>query len=179
VIGSTRPGRVGEPIARWFYDQALAHDGFAVELIDLAVVNLPLFDEPVQPLRQQYTHEHTKRWSETVSRADAFVFVILEYNHSMNAAIKNAVDYLDVEWRYKPFGIVCFGGGARGLRAAQALKPSLVALKMPLAGDVAISIKANPVVDDTFSADENLEKSATALLDELARLTPHFQALRA
>jgi NAD(P)H-dependent FMN reductase len=72
VIGSTRPGRVGEPIARWFFDQGLAHDGFEVELIDLAVVNLPLFNEPVQPFRQQYTHERTKRWSETVSRADAF-----------------------------------------------------------------------------------------------------------
>ena len=179
VIGSTRPGRVGEPIARWFFERSLAHDGFEVELIDLAQVNLPLFDEPQQPFRQRYAHEHTKRWSETVQSSDAFVFVIPEYNHSMNAAVKNAVDFLYVEWHYKPFAIMCYGGPARGLRAAEALKLSLVALKMPFAGDVGISMFTNPVADETFSADESLEKAAASLLGELARLTPVFQALRA
>jgi NAD(P)H-dependent FMN reductase len=130
-------------------------------------------------MRQQYVREHTKRWAEIVSRADALVFVIPEYNHSMNAAIKNAVDFLHVEWRYKPFGIVCYGGGARGLRAAQALKPSLVALTMPFAGDVAIGLSTSPVVDGVFKGDEQLVISATTLLNELARLTPVFQSLRA
>lgn len=179
VIGSTRPGRVGGAIAQWFFELARAHGGFEVELVDLAEVNLPLFNEPQQPIRQQYVHEHTKRWAQIVDRADALVFVIPEYNHSMNAAIKNAVDYLHVEWRYKPFGLVCYGGGARGLRAAQALKPSLVALKMPLAGDIGIGLSTSPVVDGVFEGNEQLDTSAGALLDELARLTPHFQALRA
>jgi NAD(P)H-dependent FMN reductase len=92
VIGSTRPGRVGGAVAKWFYDLAQKYEGFDEELVDLAEVNLPLFDEPHHPMRQQYVHEHTKRWSQIVARADAVVFVIPEYNHSMNAATKNAVD---------------------------------------------------------------------------------------
>ncbi len=178
VIGSTRPQRVGGAIATWFYELADAHQGFEVELVDLAAVNLPLFDEPHQPLRRQYVHEHTKRWSATVERADAFVFVIPEYNHSMNAAIKNAIDFLHHEWRYKPFGLVSYGGASRGLRAAQALKPSLAALKMPLAGDVAISLAATPVADGVFAGDENLARSANGVLDELARLAAVYAQLR-
>jgi NAD(P)H-dependent FMN reductase len=179
VIGSTRPGRVGGAVAQWFYDLAQDAEGFEVELIDLAEVNLPLFDEPHHPQRQQYTHEHTKRWSQIVGRADALVFVIPEYNHSMNAAIKNAIDFLYHEWRYKPFGVVSYGGGARGLRAAQALKLSLVSLKMPFAGDVGIGLAQTPVVDGVFAANEQLAASAKTLLEELVRLTPTFQTLRA
>lgn len=179
VIGSTRPQRVGGAIAAWFYDLALAHEGLSVELVDLAAVDLPLLDEPHHPIRRQYVHDHTKRWSATVERADAFVFVIPEYNHSMNAAMKNAIDYLHHEWRYKPFGLVCYGGASRGLRAAQALKPSLAALAMPLAGDVSISLAATPVTDGVFVGDEHLTSAATSVLDELARLTPLYVDLRA
>ncbi|HVA70412.1 MAG TPA: NAD(P)H-dependent oxidoreductase [Acidimicrobiales bacterium] len=179
VIGSTRPGRVGGAVAQWFYDLAQNDEGFEVELIDLAVVNLPLYDEPRHPMRQQYAHEHTKHWSLIVGRADALVFVIPEYNNSMNAAVKNAIDYLYHEWRYKPFGLVSYGGGSRGLRAAQALKLSLVALKMPFAGDVGIGLAQTPVVDGVFAANEQLAASAGTLLEELARLTPLFQSLRA
>jgi NAD(P)H-dependent FMN reductase len=179
VIGSTRPGRVGGAIAQWFYELARANEGFDTELVDLAEVDLPLYDEPQHPTRQKYVHEHTKRWAEIITRADALVFVIPEYNHSMNAAIKNAIDYLHFEWRYKPFGLVCYGGSSKGLRAAQALKPSLVALKMPYAGDVAIGLAATPVVEGVFEGDEQLVKAAQALLEELARLTPLFQSLRA
>ncbi|HVB51644.1 MAG TPA: NAD(P)H-dependent oxidoreductase [Acidimicrobiales bacterium] len=175
IIGSTRPGRAGEPIARWFYDLAVAHGGFDVELVDLAEVNLPIYDEPVQPVRRTYAHDHTKRWSERVERADAFVFVIPEYNHGLNAAIKNAVDFLYHEWRYKPFGVVSYGGASKGLRAAQALTPSLVALRMFLAGDVAITLLTTPVVENVFPGNEELEKSANDLLDELTRFAPIFQ----
>jgi NAD(P)H-dependent FMN reductase len=179
VIGSTRPGRVGGAVAQWFYDLAQKYEGFDAELADLAEVKLPLFDEPHHPMRRQYVHEHTKRWSQIVARADAVVFVIPEYNHSMNAATKNAVDYLYHEWRYKPFGLVSYGGGSRGLRAAQALKLSLVALKMPFAGDVGIGLAQTPVVEGVFTANEQLEASAETLLDELARLTPLYRTLRA
>jgi NAD(P)H-dependent FMN reductase len=177
-LAAPDPAVSGEPIAQWFYELAREQDGFEVELVDLAKVNLPLFNEPQNPIRQQYVHEHTKRWAQIVARADALVFVIPEYNHSMNAAMKNAIDYLHIEWRYKPFGLVCYGGGAKGLRAAQALKPSLVALKMPFAGELGIGLSTSPVVDGVFKGDEQLDTSAKALLDELARLTPLFQSRR-
>ena len=104
IIGSTRPGRVGPVIAAWFADRARGYGGFEVELVDLAEVNLPLLDEPNHPRLAQYQHEHTKRWSEIVTRGDAYAFVVPEYNHSMNAAVKNAIDFLHHEWHYTPVG---------------------------------------------------------------------------
>lgn len=85
VVASTRPGRVGLPVAQWFQKVADKHAGFAVELVDLAAVDLPLMNEPNHPRLRQYVHEHTRRWSAQVDRADAFVFVMPEYNHGYTA----------------------------------------------------------------------------------------------
>ena len=93
-------------------------------------MGLPLFDEPKHPRLQQYAHQHTKDWSASVSRADAFVFVTPEYNHSFPASLKNALDYLSMEWADKPVGLASYGGVSAGLRAATALKPILAALRM-------------------------------------------------
>lgn len=178
VIGSTRPGRVGDAIARWFDARAREDARFEVELVDLALVNLPLLDEPHQPEEHDYVHDHTWRWSETVSRADAFVFVTPEYNHGVNAATKNALDYLYVEWHDKPSAIVCYGGSSRGVRGAQSLKASLLAVKSPHAGDVAVSLSTTPVRDGVFDADASVTRSATRVLSELARLVAVYRPLR-
>jgi hypothetical protein len=78
--------------------------------IDLAEVGLPLLDEPNHPRLQQYSHQHTKDWSAAVSRADAFVLVTPEYNHSFPASLKNALDHLVRDRADKPAGIVSYGG---------------------------------------------------------------------
>ena len=93
-------GRVVEhgPTARWFEGAARTHGGFDVALVDLADFNLPIYDEPKHPRMRQYEHEHTKRWSESVAAADAFVFVTPEYNYATSPALLNALDYLVVEW---------------------------------------------------------------------------------
>jgi NAD(P)H-dependent FMN reductase len=75
IICSTRPGRVGKAVGDWFDGAARQHGGFDVQLVDLAEVNLPIYDEPKHPRLQQYEHEHTRRWSALVDAADAFVFV--------------------------------------------------------------------------------------------------------
>jgi NAD(P)H-dependent FMN reductase len=200
IIGSTRPGRVGPSVAAWFTAQALAADTFEVEVIDLAEVALPIFDEPNQPGAQQYVHEHTKKWSATISRADAVVLVVPEYNSSMNAATKNALDYLYVEWHYKPLGLVTYGGISGGLRAAQALKQVGAALKMivmpdtvmiprvsSLLTDAAPADPAAPVVSAlatsaeparTLTATPAMDRSAATLLAELLKLTHATASLR-
>jgi len=99
IIASTRPGRVGLPVAQWFEQCAITHGGFAV---DLAALNLPFMDEPNHPRPRQYTRQYTKDWSARVAAADAFVFVMPEYNYGFNAPLKNAINYLQHEWAYKP-----------------------------------------------------------------------------
>ncbi|HUX04821.1 MAG TPA: NAD(P)H-dependent oxidoreductase [Acidimicrobiales bacterium] len=178
IIGSTRPERVGDAIARWFLRRARDHGAFEVELIDLAEVNLPLLDEPREPSEGNYQLEHTRRWSATVARADAFVFVVPEYNHSYNAATKNALDFLYHEWRYKGAGLVCYGGGARGTRAAQHLKPVLNSLRLIHAGDVAIGLDGDSFVDGEFPASPQLDRAAVRLMNELTALTSALRPLR-
>ncbi|WP_210589163.1 NADPH-dependent FMN reductase [Streptomyces sp. GESEQ-35] len=180
IIGSTRPGRRGAAIAAWFHALALKHPGFDAELVDLAEVGLPLLDEPRPPQRGRYEHEHTRRWSATVSAADAYVFVVPEYNHSYNAATKNALDYLAKEWAGKPVAFVGYGGVAAGARAVQALVPVVTALGMvPLAGSVQIPfVRLSFTTDGNFQAAPGLDESATGVLDELQRLTATLTAAR-
>lgn len=178
VIASTRPGRAGAPIARWFCQRSLAHDAFDVELVDLAEVNLPLYDEPHQPISRNYQFDHTKKWSATISRADVFVIVMPEYNHSFNAALKNALDFLYHEWRDKPIGLVSYGGGAAGARAIEALKPVLASLGLVFAGELSIPLAQFAPIEGAFAGNDFLETRARAMLDELAFVTRGSQTLR-
>lgn len=183
VVASTRPGRVGLPVARWFERAARDHGGFAVEVADLAEIDLPLMDEPNHPRLRRYTHDHTRRWSATVERADAVVFVMPEYNHGYSGALKNAVDYLWQEWRHKPVSTVSYGGVSGGLRAVQALKPVLVALSMvPVNEAVPVPFVTRHLSGDgderVFTPNEEIETGAKAMLDALAAWMPAARALR-
>jgi len=180
VIGSTRPGRVGLPVAQWFRDAALEHGGFDVEVVDLAELNLPLLDEPQHPRLHQYVHKHTKQWSAIADRADAFVFVVPEYNYSFNAATKNAIDYLHREWQYKPVGFVSYGGIAAGTRAVQALKQVLTTLKMVTVFEsVNIPFVAQFVDEEgNFRPNEITEGAAVAMLGELLKWSEPLRVMR-
>ncbi|MDX6309566.1 MAG: hypothetical protein QOI06_2612 [Nocardioidaceae bacterium] len=180
VVASTRPGRVGYQVAQWFSDLAAMHGGFEVELVDLAEMNLPLFDEPNHPRLGQYVHQHTRDWSASVGSADAFVFVTPEYNHGMPASLKNAIDYLHTEWQYKPVGFVSYGGVAAGTRAVQMTKQVVTALKMtPVTEAVSIPFVTQFLDDEgVVRPNEVMESSAKAMLDELVRHTDALRPLR-
>jgi NAD(P)H-dependent FMN reductase len=181
IVASTRPGRLGISVARWFEGFARRHGGFETVLVDLADFGLPVFDEPKHPLARQYQHEHTKRWSESVAAADAYAFVMPEYNYFPPPSLVNALDYLVAEWTYKPAGLVSYGGVSGGLRAAQAVKLLLTALKvMPIPEGVAVpNFQRFLDEDKTFRPDELVEKSATTMLGELLRWAEALKPLRA
>ena len=179
VVASTRPGRVGRPVADWFRQVAVEHGGFAVEEADLAELDLPMLDEPNHPRLQQYTRDHTRAWSATVAAADAFVFVTPEYNHSYPASLKNAVDYLHQEWRHKPLGFVSYGGIAAGTRSVQAFKLVASALTMYVANSlVHISFVHAKLKDGVFVEDTDVRAAADAMLDELQQLNTALSSLR-
>ncbi|MBN1094399.1 NAD(P)H-dependent oxidoreductase [Blastococcus sp. TML/M2B] len=180
VAASTRPGRRGIAVARWIEQLAAEHGGFDVELVDLAEVGLPLFDEPHHPRLRRYEQPHTRAWSETVDRADAFAFVTPEYNHSFPGALKNALDFLSAEWADKAAGLVTYGGASAGLRASAALKPVLGALRMvPVVEAVSVPFFARFIdEEDVFVPNVELEAGGKAMLDELLRVTAGLRALR-
>ncbi len=121
IIGSTRPNRVGESVARWVFDHVSKRDDATFELIDLRDYNLPLLDEPIPPSMGKYSNDHTLRWSEKISSFDAFIFVSPEYNHGTSGALKNAIDFLYKEWNNKVAGFVAYGS-AGGTRAVENLR---------------------------------------------------------
>jgi len=179
-IASTRPGRIGLPVAQWFEQVAREHDGFDVEVVDLAEVALPFFDEPSHPRLRRYEHQHTKDWSMTVDRADAFVFVTPEYNYGFNAVLKNAIDFLHQEWQHKPVGFVSYGGVAAGTRAVQMLKQVVTTLKMvPVFASVNIPFVAQFLDDeDRIQPSDIMISAATAMLDELLPMATTLETLR-
>ncbi|KAB8159449.1 NADPH-dependent FMN reductase [Streptomyces sp. 3MP-14] len=181
IVASTRPGRIGPVVADWVAALAAEHGGFSeVEVVDLAEVNLPFMNEPNHPRLARYVHQHTRDWSAKVSEADAFVFVMPEYNYGYNAELKNAIDYLHHEWKYKPVGLVSYGGVSAGTRAAQMIKQVVTTVKMtPLFEAVSIPFVHELVEDGQLRPNEVMTASAKAMFDELTRVTEALRGLRA
>ncbi|GAA5180519.1 NAD(P)H-dependent oxidoreductase [Rugosimonospora acidiphila] len=129
ILGSTRPNRVGAVVANWVRTIADQRTDAEFELVDIAEQNLPLLDAPLPPLAGQYANQHTKDWAAKVASFDAYVIVTPEYNHSVPGALKNALDYLHVEWNNKAAGFVSYGA-ASGIRAVEALRLILAELQV-------------------------------------------------
>jgi NAD(P)H-dependent FMN reductase len=117
ILGSTRPNRNGEQVARWVLDIATERADAEFELVDLRDFPLPHLDEPLPPSLGQYQGDHTKEWAAKIASFDGFVIVTPEYNHSTSGVLKNALDYLYAEWNNKAVGVVSYGvaGGARAV----------------------------------------------------------------
>ncbi|MDM0036862.1 NAD(P)H-dependent oxidoreductase [Variovorax sp. J22P271] len=181
LICSTRPGRVGPAIAGWAHAFAQAHGRFDSTLVDLADFALPVFDEPEHPRLQKYRHAHTRAWSASVLAADAFLFVMPEYNHGPPGALINAMNYLVGEWHYKPVGFVSYGGVSGGIRGVQATKQLLSTLKLvPIPEAIVVPHFTHHMdAEGVFLPSEMHAASATAMLDELHRWTGALAALRA
>lgn len=181
VIASTRPGRAGAPVGRWFHDAATRDGRFACELVDLAEVNLPLMDEPKHPRFRDYQHAHTRAWSAKVAAADAFVFVTPEYNYSAPPSLTNALDYLFHEWNYKPCAFVSYGGVSGGLRATQMERLHATTLKMmPMMESVMVPMVASQLDpgDGHFTTNRHNESAGQAMLDELWRWAEALKPMR-
>ncbi|MEE4544884.1 NAD(P)H-dependent oxidoreductase [Streptomyces sp. V4-01] len=181
IVASTRPGRVGLPVAQWFEEEARAHGGFdEIDLIDLAEVALPFMNEPSHPRLRQYSHDHTRAWSARVAAVDAFVFVMPEYNYGFNAELKNAIDYLHHEWQHKALGFVSYGGVSAGTRAVQMLKQVVTTVKMsPVVEAVSIPFVQQFLDDEgRIVPNDVMTASAKTMLDELVRVEKSLRALR-
>lgn len=108
IVGSARQNRVGRSLTDGLV--AAAQDaGFALEVLDLAEINLPRFDAPAPPQFQPTQVEAGKVWQSKIADADAVIVVTPEYNASIPGSLKDAIDYLYAEWQEKPAGIVSYG----------------------------------------------------------------------
>ncbi|MEU4192858.1 GNAT family N-acetyltransferase [Kribbella sp. NPDC026611] len=179
VIASTRPGRLGPAIGDWFV-RAAAGEDVELEVADLAEVNLPFLDEPEHPSTGVYQHEHSRAWSRQVAAADAFVFVTSEYNFSMPATLKNAFDYLDSEWAWKPCVFVGYGNTSAGTRGVQMARSVAASLRMLSTGNdiflrIPDAIRDGAVVESD-ALDERVRDAVRELVQVADVLRPLYRA---
>jgi len=183
IICSTRPGRIGPVLGHWFHQFAEQHSDFDCELVDLADFNLPVYDEPNHPRAQDYQHAHTQAWSKKVAAADAYVFVLPEYNYCPPPSFFNALNYLYNEWNYKACGFLSYGGVSGGLRSAQIAKQLVATLKMmAIPEGVTVQMPWEHFSEENgnkvFAAQEPHKSSSEAMLKELHKWTQGLQHIK-
>ena len=179
IIGSTRPNRVGENVARWVYENSRQRYDAEFELIDLKDFNLPILDEPVPAgMSQNYQHSHTRKWSTKIKALDAFIFVTPEYNHGTSGALKNALDFLYPEWNNKVAGFIGYGGTG-GLRSIEHLRLIMAELQIAtIRTQMGFSLRTDfENYKDFRPADYHL-KNLNALLNQLILWGESFRNIR-
>ena len=137
IMGSTRPGRITERMAKWAAAEAEKVDNTEVEIVDLADYDMPMFNEAISP---RYNPNRTpepvvQKFLDKLAEADGYVIVTPEYNHSIPGVLKNAFDYLTLELAKKPVAIMSHGtvGGARAAEHLKGIISEAQAVSVPQA----------------------------------------------
>jgi NAD(P)H-dependent FMN reductase len=178
IIGSTRPNRNGEAVAKWVHEVAKKRGDAEFELVDIKDFELPLLDEPVPPIMGQYSKPHTKAWAAKIASFDAYVFVTPEYNHGISGALKNAIDFLFAEWNNKAAGFVSYGG-ASGARAVEQLRLVLAEVQMATVRlQVLLSMYTDFENFSVFKPDPRKQASANEMLEQLIAWGGAMKTLR-
>jgi NAD(P)H-dependent FMN reductase len=171
ILASTRQNRFGEKPATWILDLAAKRADMQVELMDLRDWPLPMFDSPNIPSMVPVDIDGAKVWAAKVEAMDGYIVVTPEYNHSIPAVLKNALDHAYAPWNRKPMAFVGYGsvGAARSIEQA---RMAAIELQMTPTRE-AVHIGREPMVAMMFEgktlADYNyLVQQAERMLDDLA-----------
>ena len=107
--------------------QASARTDMAVELLDLRDYNLPFFNEMASNAWVPTQDANAVKWQKKLAEFDGYIFVVAEYNRSVTAALKNALDQANVEWAHKPMAAIAYGsmGGTTALQHLRAISVEL------------------------------------------------------
>jgi len=175
LVGSTREGRAADSVVRWVARNAEARGTFAVEVLDLRDWNLPMFAETIHTVgdfhHPTYSQPLIRRWNDAIRDADAVLIVTPEYNHSIPAVLKNALDSLFFSFalRRKPAGLVGYSAGpVGGARSIEHLAQVLIeAEAVPLRSTVLVPAVHNAFVDTGEPANPAMGGALEVLLEDL------------
>ena len=170
IISSTRQTRFGDKPAQWIYDIASQRDDLEVEILDLRDFPLPFFDEVASNAWAPSQNEVAQRWQKTVAGYDGYIFITAEYNRSITAALKNALDYAYPEWNKKAAAYVGYGsvGGARAVEQLRLISielqmaPTRTGVHIQGADFMAVWQQGKSLTELPY-----LQQNASAMLDEL------------
>lgn len=179
ITGSTRPGRNSLQVAQWVKEIADKRGDAEYEIVDLKEFNLPMYAEPISAAySQDYKTPEAIPWAQKIAELDGYVFITPEYNHGVTSALKNAIDYLYIEWNNKAAGIVSYGSSG-GVRAAESLRIILAELQVAsVRTHPAMSLFTDFVDMHEFKPAGVHEKSVGVMLDQVNAWTNALQPLR-
>lgn len=179
VTGSTRDARVNIHVAEWVKSIADQRTDAEFELVDIKYYNLPKFNEPVPAIMSQdYQAPEAKVWSEKINELDGFVFVTAEYNKGVTSGLKDAIDYLYVEWNNKAAGIVSYGS-TLGVTAANNLRLILTVPKVATVGtQPALSLFTDFEEMRTFKPAPFHEETVQTMLNEVVDWSTALKTIR-
>jgi NAD(P)H-dependent FMN reductase len=178
ILGSTRPGRNGEAVAKWVFEAGKKRTDAAFELVDIKDFNLPLLDEMMPPSFGPGSKPHTKAWAAKIAEFDGFVFVTAEYNHGVPGALKNAIDFLFYEWNNKAAGFVGYGsaGGARSIEhLRQVMGEVMIA---DVRAQVLLSLFTDFENYSVFKPGAHHEKTLATVFDQVIAWAGALKAIR-
>lgn len=176
VIGSARPGRVADKVLGYIQEELITREGQEVIVADLAELNLPFFNNENSPLSPDYiiTEPQVAAWSELVKASDSVIFITPEYNHTLTAIQKNALDSLGTDWFQKPATAVAYGWSGGSL-AVLTLREVLKNLKADTKHSIAQLTFAKDLNPDGSILDEaNVKAQITAAIDEIIVKEPQL-----
>jgi NAD(P)H-dependent FMN reductase len=176
IIGSTRPGRAADLVVPWISSVARDHGAFAVDVLDLRDWPLPIFGETFatlgDPANPTFSVPEVRRWNDAIMAGDAYLFVTPEYNHSVPAVLKNAVDsvFATFAFRNKPAAFLAYSGGiGGGIRAVEHLAHIAIEAELvPLRNTVLIPYVTAAFGPDGEPVDHRARAAAKIVLDDLA-----------
>lgn len=184
ISGSMRQGRSTPLVAKWVHKTAdTIFDGKAeIEMVDLADFNLPMFDEAISPKYNQDRQPEgdVKQWLDTLSRADGYVLVTPEYNHSIPGALKNAIDYIAYETNQKAATIVSHGGvgGGRATEHLRNIASELGLVTTPVAVNLVGYVGMQPILTEEGALVNEQSGAQGTLESALEQLLWYTEALK-
>lgn len=172
--GSVREGRRADTVQNWIVPILREDPQLELDVVDLKEVDLPFFNESVTPdaAHGQFQNPKGTAWAKRVSDADAFIFLVAEYNHGPTAVLKNAIDWEYHGWNNKPVGFISYGGLVGGSRAVEQLKQIVLHVKLFPAPTV-ITI---PAIGAAF--DENGQPTHAGMNENLKKLVIELKDLQ-
>jgi NAD(P)H-dependent FMN reductase len=181
IISTTRDSRFGDQPAKWVQELANRRGDAQFEIVDLKDYPLPFFEEAVSPAYQTPKNEVAQRWAKKIDEFDGYIFVTAEYNHSVPAVLKNALDYVYREFNRKPAGFIGYGGSG-GARAVQQLRLILAQFQVAsVSSAVHIGFAEMTALrsgEKKFADYPHLDASADAMLNDLLWWTRALKAAR-
>lgn len=181
VLGSVRESRRSIHPAKWMVEKLKAA-GVETQLVDFKELPLPFFDSPIVPvgLKGKYPYPNVQKWSDIAVAADGFVIVTPEYNHGYPAIIKNALDWLFMEFKNKPFGFVGVSDGTfAGARSIEQLRTIIGNFSAFDIRDVIMFGKVQDIFDEQGKLlDESYNKRAQTFIKALLEVAEALKPIR-